>query len=128
MSSNIDSIKLLKENIQNEIDKELNRLVDPLKDYISIEHSDNPKFILVDNICTRINYGQKDNTYFWIYLPKDIIFIHLNKIWITNMIFYNNKLNCWYVYNRDNDKYVEFNEMDTDGQIAMLEMLVKILN
>ena len=44
------------------------------------------------------------------------------------MIFYNNKLNCWYVYNRDNDKYVEFNEMDTDGQIAMLEMLVKILN
>ena len=44
------------------------------------------------------------------------------------MIFYDNKLNWWYVYNRDNKQYVEFGELDTDSQIAMLEMLKNHLN
>ena len=43
------------------------------------------------------------------------------------MIFYNDELNWWYVYNRDNKQYVEFDEMDTDSQIAMLEMLENYL-
>ena len=50
-------------------------------------------------------------------------FTHKNKIWRSNVIFYNNNLNWWYVYNRDNKQYVEFGEMDTDNQIKMLEML-----
>ena len=44
------------------------------------------------------------------------------------MIFYDNKLNWWYVYNRDNKQYVEFGELDTDAEITMLEMLKNHLN
>lgn len=120
---NIESIKLLKGNLQNEIDKELNRIIIKFKEYVCVEHEDNPKFTLVDGICTRINYGCKDNIYFWYYLPGDVIFTHKNKIWRSNVIFYNNNLNWWYVYNRDNKQYIEFGEMDTDSQIKMLEML-----
>lgn len=125
---NIESIKSLKENIQNEIYKELENLVPKLMDYVSVEHDNNPKFTLVEGICTRINYGSKANTYFWCYLPKDIQFIHLNKIWRTNMIFYSDRADWWFVYNHDNKQYVEFDEMDIDNQIAMLEMLENILN
>ena len=97
-------------------------------DYVSVEHDNNPKFTLVEGICTRINYGSKDKTYFWCYLPKDIQFIHLNNIWRTNMIFYSDRADWWFVYNRDNKQYVEFDEMDIDNQISMLEMLENILN
>ena len=124
---NIESIKLLKENIQDNIHNELNKLVCAFKDYVIVEHDNNPKYTLVGGICTRINYGCKDNIYFWCYLPSDVKFIHNNKIWISNMIFYNDELNWWYVYNRDNKQYVEFDEMDTDSQIAMLEMLENYL-
>lgn len=124
----IESIRNLKGNLQNNIDEELNRIIIDFKEYVSVEHDDNPKFTLVDGICTRINYGCKDETYFWCYLPNDINFIHLNKIWRSNMIFYDNKLNWWYVYNRDNKQYVEFGELDIDSQIAMLEMLKNHLN
>lgn len=125
---NIESIKILKENIQNEIIIELNRQVCKFKDYVIVEHDDNQKFTLVGGICTRINYGCKDNKYFWCFLPDDIKFIHNNKKWISNMIFYNDELKWWYVYNRDNKQYVEFDSLDTDSQIAMLEMLENILN
>ena len=125
---NIESIKSLKENIQNEIYKELENLVPKLMDYVSVEHDNNPKFTLVEGICTRINYGSKAKTYFWCYLPKDIQFIHLNTIWRTNMIFYSDRADWWFVYNRDNKQYVEFDEMDIDNQISMLEMLENILN
>jgi hypothetical protein len=123
----IEVIKLMKEDVRDEINRELRRLTTKFKDYVSVDHEYNPKFTLVDGICTRINYGCKDDTYFWCYLPDDVNFIHLNKIWISNMIFYNSKLNWWYVYNRDNKQYVEFNEMDTDSQIKMLEMFKKHL-
>lgn len=121
--NSIESIKLLKENIQDEIDNELNRIVCEFKDYVTKEHENNPKFTLIEGICTRFNYGSKDNTYFWCYLPNDIKFIHNNKICKTNMIFFNDELKCWCVYNRDIKTHLEFNEMDTDSQIAMLEML-----
>ena len=119
----IEQIKLQKENIRKDINKELNSLKDNFKTYVSIEHEDYPKYIFVEGICTRINYGCKENRYFWCYLPNDVLFIHLNKIWRTNMIFYDNQLYCWFVYNRDIDKYVSFDEMDTDSQIKMLENL-----
>ena len=119
----IEQIKLQKENIRKDINKELNSLKDNFKTYVSIEHEDYPKYIFAEGICTRINYGCKENRYFWCYLPNDVLFIHLNKIWRTNMIFYDNQLDCWFVYNRDIDKYVSFDEMDTDSQIKMLENL-----
>lgn len=119
----IEQIKLQKENIRKDINKELNNLKDNFKKYVSIENEDYLKYIFVEGICTRINYGCKENRYFWCYLPNDVLFIHLNKIWRTNMIFYDNQLDCWFVYNRDIDKYVSFDDMDTDSQIKMLENL-----
>ena len=65
----IESIRILKGNLQNNIDEELNRIIIDFKEYVSVEHDDNPKFTLVDGICTRINYGCKDERYFWCYLP-----------------------------------------------------------
>lgn len=120
---NIESIKLLKENIRDNIYKEMNKLVSIFKDYVIVEHDNNPKYTLIGGICTRINYGSKDNEYFWCYLPEDVKFIHKNKVWRSNMIFYDDNIKWWYIYNRDNKQYVEFGEMDTDSQIAMLEML-----
>ena len=44
------------------------------------------------------------------------------------MIFYSDRDDWWFVYNHDNKQYVEFDEMDIDIQITMLEMLENILN
>jgi hypothetical protein len=43
------------------------------------------------------------------------------------VIFYNDKLNWWFVYDKEKEKYTEYNELDTDSQIALLELLKKRL-
>jgi hypothetical protein len=50
-------------------------------------------------------------------------FIHRYKIWKTDVIVYNENFNWWYVYNTENKEQLEFNELDTDAQIKMLELL-----
>ena len=157
---NIDKIKLLKKNLQDEISKEMMSLVDRFKEYVIVDHTRYPKYQIVEGICTKINYGiikndypniplqifenKEDNNYYC-FLPEKIEFYNKynNSKWYTNLIFYNNKLNCWFVYNIvvkswwgedhlclkniEYDKVEEFTSLDIETQITFLEQLEKLL-
>ena len=111
----IDKIKLAKQNLQDEILKEMMSLVDKFKEYVTVDHAKYSKYQIVEGICTKVNYGiikndypnipifesKEDNNYYC-FLPEKIEFYNRysnNHKWYTNLIFYNNKLNCWFVYN-----------------------------
>ena len=151
--SNIDKIKLSKENLQKEITKEMMGLVDKFKEYVSADHPENPKYIMVEGVCSKINYGIVKDEYpniplqlfenkvddnYYCYLPNKIYFLNQYKIWCSDLIFYNNKLNCWLVYNNGNEKFSlytttlkdieynkvkEFTSLDIETQIKFLEHL-----
>ena len=55
--SNIDKINLSKKNLQEEILKEMMSLVDKFKEYVSVDHPENPKYTMVEGVCSKINYG-----------------------------------------------------------------------
>ena len=151
--SNIDKINLSKKNLQEEILKEMMSLVDKFKEYVSVDHPENPKYTMIEGVCSKINYGivkdeypniplqpfenKVDNNYYC-FLPNKIYFLNQYKIWCSNLIFYNNKLNCWFVYNNDNEKFSlctttlkdiepnkvkEFTSLDIETQIKFLEHL-----
>ena len=63
-------------------------------------------------------------------------------MWCSNLIFYNNKLNCWLVYNNGNEKFSlytttlkdieynkvkEFTSLDIETQIKFLDQLENLL-
>ena len=137
-----EKIKLLKENIREEIDKEMRSLVNKFKEYVTTEHPDNPKHVMIEGVWYRNNYGVVDSKPFWppeipldrgerknyyCYLSDHVYFIHLYRIWRSNVIFYNDEIGGWYVYDSDNKQYIEFDGLDTDTQIKMLEMLKKCI-
>ena len=122
----IESIKVFKKSIHNEIAREMNRLIPKFKKYVSEEHSNNPKHVFIEGIWHRNNYGYKDN-YYYCYLSDFVQFIHNYNIWRIDVIFYNDKLNRWFVYDKEKEDYTEYNELDTDSQIALLELLKKRL-
>jgi hypothetical protein len=161
--SNIDKIKLSKENLQKEIMKEMMNLVDKFKEYVSVDHTKYPKYQIIEGICTKINYGiikndypelplklfeNRENNNYYCFLPEKIEFLNKyssTRKWYSNLIFYNEKLNCWFVYNNDKmgswsgyeedclkkideDKVDEFTSLDIETQIAFLEQLEKLLN
>ena len=159
---NIDKIKLAKQNLQDEILKEMMSLVDTFKEYVTVDHATYSKYQIVEGICTKINYGiikndypdlplkifesKEDNNYYC-FLPKKIEFYNRysnTRKWYSNLIFYNNKLNCWFVYNNDKlcswrgfeedclknieeDRVEEFTSLGIETQIAFLEQLKKLL-
>lgn len=154
----IDEVKLLKKNLLNEIEREMMHLVSKFKEYVSVDHPDNPKHMMIEGRCTRINYGVVDSEPFWppeiplhggerknyyCYLPNKVEFINRYNKWRSNLIFYNDEIGAWYVYNNDHsrelweteypkeldnhEKIVCVNELDTDTQIAFLELLETIL-
>ena len=122
----IESIKVLQETIQNEIARELNLLIPKFKKYVSEEHLNNPKHVFIEGIWHRNNYGYKDNCHYC-YLSDFVQFIHNYNIWRIDVIFYNDELNWWFVYDKEKEKYTEYNELDTDSQIVLLELLKKRL-
>lgn len=156
---NVDKIKLLKDNLREEIEKDMMNLVHKFKEYVRVDHDDNPKYEQGKYNVTRINYGIKKHIYpdipqslenveddnYYCYLPNSIKFIYNNKLLNTNLVFYNNKSNFWFVYNCDHfqkkfslskldtldldieENFVEFNCLDTDTQIEFLEQLENIL-
>lgn len=156
----IEELKLLKKNLLNEIEREMMHLVSKFKEYVSVDHPDNPKHRMIEGICTRINYGVVDSEPFWpteiplhggerknyyCYLPNEVEFIIRNGYnkWRSNLIFYNDEIGAWYIYNNEDEhgcwgieypKELEFgkkivcvNELDTDTQLAILELLETIL-
>lgn len=156
--SNIDKIKLSKENLQEEIMKEMMSLVDKFKEYVSVDHPKNPKHMMIEGICCRVNYGIVKNDYpnmpfkrfknkidnnYYCYLPNKIEFLNQYEKWYTDLIFYNNKLNCWFVYNSgseqsfslytttlkniEHNKVEEFTSLDIETQIKFLDQLENLL-
>lgn len=138
----IETIKDLKENLREEIDKEMRSLVGKFKDYVVVEHPDNPKPIMIEGVWYRNNYGVVDSKPFWppeiplnrgerknyyCYLSDYVQFIHRYRIWRSDVIFYNDEIGGWFVYDRENKEYTGFEELDTDAQIKMLEMLKRFI-
>lgn len=119
---NVEKIKIFKDKLREKIQQEMNGLVGKFIDYVLIEHVNYQKYSMVDGICHRINYGIDGNKYFC-YLPETVEFIHRYNYWRTNAIYFNNNSNCWYLYNKDKKEFAEFNSLDTDTQIATLEIL-----
>ena len=156
----IESIKVLKENIREEIEQEMMKISDRFKEYVRVEHANNPKYTMGEYFITRINYGIKTHIFpniqpifddiegdnYYCYLPNIVKFLCGHELWNTNLIFYNNKSNSWFIYNCDPfkekfslskldaldldcvDKFVEFSSLDTDTQIVFLEQLKKLLD
>ena len=153
----IETIKDLKRSLRKDIDKRIRGLIDKFKEYVSVDHPENPKFMMVEGVCSRINYGivkdvypniplqlfgnEADNNYYC-YLPNKIYFLNQYKMWCSNLIFYNNKLNCWLVYNNGNEKFSlytttlkdiecnkvkEFTSLDIETQIKFLDQLENLL-
>lgn len=154
----MEEIKLLKRNLRDEIYQEIMRLVNKFKEYVSVDHPENPKHTIIEGICVRINYGVVDSETFWpleiplnrgerknyyCYLPNKVEFINQYSKWCSNLIFYNDEIGAWYVYNNDHsrklweteypkeldnhEKIACINELDTDSQIAFLELLETLL-
>ena len=157
----IEKIKLAKKSLQDEIMKEMMSLVDMFKEYVTIDHTEYPKHQIIEGICTRVNYGiikndypniplpqfenKEDNNYYC-FLPEKIEFYtkySKSSKWYTNLIFYNNKLGGWFIYNYkttswladdslclkviDDENVEEFEALDIETQIAFLEQLENLL-
>lgn len=156
----IEKIKIAKKTLQDDILKAMMNLVGMFKEYVTVDHTQYPKHQIVEGICTKINYGiikndypniplqifenKEDNNYYC-FLPEKIEFYnkYSNSKWYTNLIFYNNKLNCWFVYNIvvkswwgedhlclkniESDKVEEFTSLDIETQIKFLDQLENLL-
>ena len=119
----IETIKDSKRSLRKDIDKRIRGLVDKFKEYVSVDdHAGFPKHLMIEGIWHRNNFGYKDGNYYC-YLPEFVEFIHRYKIWRTDVIVYNENLNWWFVYNTEKKEKLEFDELDTDAQIKMLELL-----
>ena len=119
----IETIKDLKRSLRKDIDKRIWGLVDKFKEYVSVDnHAGFPKHLIIEGMWYRNNYGYRNGNYYC-YLPEFVEFIHRRKIWKTDIIIYNENFNWWYVYNKETKEQLEFNELDTDAQIKMLELL-----
>ena len=119
----IETIKDLKRSLRKDIDKRIRSLVDKFNEYVSVDnHAGFPKHLIIEGMWHRNNYGYKNGNYYC-YLPEFVEFIHRRKIWKADIIIYNENFNWWYVYNKETKEQLEFNELDTDAQIKMLELL-----
>ena len=123
----IEPIKDLRDRLREQIDKQMRSLVSKFKDYVVVNHPDNPKYQMIEGLCTRINYGCEGNRYYYYWLAPFVEFIHLHRLWSVYAIFYDDKLKWWFVYDKEKRAYTEFNELDTDAQIQMLELLNKCI-
>ena len=152
----IDKVKKLREKVREEIKREMKNLVDEFKEYVGVDHPDNPKYTKGKYYVTRINYGiikhiypdfplifgNKEDDNYYCYLPNYVQFVHNYKLRQSNLIFYNNKSKTWFVCDQSDKKFsfshdtlelddltklIEFSSLDTDTQIKMLEMLKRFI-
>lgn len=61
------------------------------------------------------------------FLPGFVQFIYENSYWRSDLIFFDDKIKCWFVYDGDKKEYVTFAALDTDSQIAFYTMLDRLL-
>jgi hypothetical protein len=121
----MESIKYLREDLQNEIEQKMADLTEGFKSYTIGDHKNYPKHVITDGVWYRNNYGRDQNENFYVYLPDFVTFIYKNKVWNCDVIYYNDNNKIWYVYDKEQKTYMPFNNMNIDSQIMMLEMLIE---
>lgn len=69
------------------------------------------------------HYGCKDDKLYYCLLPERVQFIYKNSQWSSNRVIFDDELKYWMVYDNDKKKSVAFEALNTDTQIAILQML-----
>ena len=123
----MESIKYLRNDIQNEIKQKMADLTEGFKSYTIGDHKNYQKHVMIEGVWYRNNYGRDQNENFYVYLPDFVSFMYQNKVWICDVIYYNDYNKIWYVYDKGLKTYMPFCNMNIDSQIMMLEMLIKRL-
>ena len=121
----MESIKCLREDLQNEIKQKMDDLTEGFKSYTIGNHKNYPKHVMIEGVWYRNNYGRDQKENFYVYLPDFVKFMYQNKVWNCDVIYYNNNNKIWYVYDKEQKTYMLFNNMNIDSQIMMLEMLIE---
>lgn len=124
MGRDKDKILLLQREVREQLLLAMRRAVDYFKDYVSSEDGYNnyPK-----EESGRTNYGCEKDNYYYCFLPGFVQFIYENSYWHSDLIFFDDKIKCWFVYDGDKKEYVTFEALDTDSQIAFYKMLDRLL-
>ena len=114
-------IERLKENVREQIVLAMRRRVSTFKDYVTtvVLEFRHPEYELIMNT----DYGCKDDNRYYCYLPKTDQFIYLDNCGYSNLLIFNDKIKCWFAYDKDKKETVTFEALDTDAQIAFLNML-----
>ena len=114
-------IQRLKENVREQIVLAMRRRVFAFKDYVTADMSEfkHREYELIKDT----DYGRKDDNMYYCYLPKTDQFIYLDNSGYSNLLIFNDKIKCWFAYDKDKKEKVTFEALDTDAQIAFLNML-----
>lgn len=120
----ISKIELLQRETWEQLVLTMWRAVDSFKNYVCSEFEDDryPK-----EVSGRTNYGCEKDNYYYCFLPGFVQFIYENSYWRSDLIFFDDKIKCWFVYDGDKKEYVTFAALDTDSQIAFYTMLDRLL-
>ena len=128
-------IKRLQVDIQEKIVLAMRRKVNWFKDFVNAEDGEYdyyPKYSTIVSIegerTRQTNYGCEKEKYYYCFLEGFVEFIYQNSYWKSNLIFYNDKIKCWFVYDKDKKERVTFEALDTDAQIAFLKKLSNLYN
>lgn len=123
----ISKIELLQRKTREQLVLTMWRAVDYFKDYVTEDEHDNyPKEVSIKG-KVRTNYGCEKDNYYYCFLPGFVQFIYENSYWRSDLIFFDDKIKCWFVYDGDKKEYVTFAALDTDSQIAFYKMLDRLL-
>lgn len=141
MDSN--EIKKLYKNLKDETSNEMLRLVNGFKEYVKVDHEDNPRCIY-EGFNTRPNYGVVESKPFWpielppinggerknyyCYLSESVNYTEGYTSHYSNAIFYNDEIKTWFAYDRENNKYSAIADLDIETQIKFLQLLENFLN
>ena len=124
----ISNIEKLHEKTREELVLSMRRYVDRFKEFVINDNDDYPKEVSIEGKYIRTQYGCEKDIYYYCYLPRYVQFIHEDSHWHSNLIFFNDKIKCWFVYDEDKKEYVTFEVIDTDSQIVFYSMLDELLH
>jgi hypothetical protein len=123
----IHNIAKLQEKNREEIFLSMRRCVGIFKEFVIDDHDDYPKHVSIEGKYIRTQYGCEKDIYYYCFLPGRVQFIHEDNHWRSNLIFFNDKIKCWFVYDEGRKEYVAFEVIDTDAQIAFFRKLDELL-
>lgn len=125
MLRDVIEVLRLKDKVRDEICLAMRRRVELFKELLtSDKYSNHPEFEYIKDQ----HYGCKDDKLYYCLLPERVQFIYKNSLWSSNKLIFNDDLKCWGVYDNDKKKVVVFEALNTDAQIAILNMLVTFMD